>query len=244
VVYKRGEKEIAGVSYYAVFQARSVTCELNLEAGEYIIFPRYDRYKSNKSGYFEESIDEWDERKLTRVLTERAQSRSIALNLPEWADTKHFSTSIETLIEYDLEKLEAEKQPVVADDGDVNWQEEASDVDEEEENVEKNAEDDDEKVDGDANECIEGPPGSFDEDDEDKELKDHFDDEDLDPIILGVRIYAKGEIVVSLTGEVIGEGFRDDEYDENKDEDGLKKAMKKAIMEDAEDDSNDSENED
>jgi hypothetical protein len=38
VIYKRGEKEITGVSYYGRFQVRSVTSELDLEAGEYIIF--------------------------------------------------------------------------------------------------------------------------------------------------------------------------------------------------------------
>ena len=38
VLYKRGETEITGVSYYALVMARSVTSELNLEAGEYIIF--------------------------------------------------------------------------------------------------------------------------------------------------------------------------------------------------------------
>ncbi|KAF8812606.1 cysteine proteinase [Phlegmacium glaucopus] len=37
-VYKRGNKEITGVSFYAIVMACSVTCESNLEAGEYIIF--------------------------------------------------------------------------------------------------------------------------------------------------------------------------------------------------------------
>ena len=44
VVYKRGGKEIVGVSYYAVIQSRSVTCELQLEAGEYIIFVSFSIY--------------------------------------------------------------------------------------------------------------------------------------------------------------------------------------------------------
>ena len=38
VVYKRGDKEITGVSYYASVTSRSVTCELDLKAGEYIVF--------------------------------------------------------------------------------------------------------------------------------------------------------------------------------------------------------------
>jgi hypothetical protein len=38
VVYKRGDKEITAVSYYALLRTRSVSCELNLEAGEYIVY--------------------------------------------------------------------------------------------------------------------------------------------------------------------------------------------------------------
>ena len=44
VVYKRGDKEITGVSYYAFVLSRSVTCELNLEAGEYIVFVSFSLY--------------------------------------------------------------------------------------------------------------------------------------------------------------------------------------------------------
>ena len=46
VVYKRGDKEITGVSYYAIVQSRSVTCELNLEAGEYIVFVSFFLFTS------------------------------------------------------------------------------------------------------------------------------------------------------------------------------------------------------
>ena len=38
MVYKRGDKEITGVSYHANVLSRSVTCELHLGAGEYIVF--------------------------------------------------------------------------------------------------------------------------------------------------------------------------------------------------------------
>ena len=46
VVYKRGAKEILGVSYYAVVQARSVTCELHLEAGGW----KWRVWKSQRKG--------------------------------------------------------------------------------------------------------------------------------------------------------------------------------------------------
>ncbi|KDR70873.1 hypothetical protein GALMADRAFT_811973 [Galerina marginata CBS 339.88] len=47
VVYKRGETECRGESYAGPFCQRSVTCEVELEAGEYAVYPRIDRVTSN-----------------------------------------------------------------------------------------------------------------------------------------------------------------------------------------------------
>jgi hypothetical protein len=155
-------------------------------------------------------------------------------------ESKYFPTSIETLIEQDLQKLQKANQEVVDDDGNADLEDD-SDM-EEEGNVEKpeNAEGDvekaeDEKVDGEKTdgektdgeetdggkaegdaekEGIEGPPGSDDEDED-----DYFDDEDSDPIILGVRIYTKGGVAVSVTGNVGGE-------DEDEEDGDLKKFTK------------------
>jgi hypothetical protein len=140
--------------------------------------------------------------------------------------------SIETLIEQDLQKLQEENQEVVDDDGNGDWQEdgsESSDV-EEEGNVEEpeNAEGDAEKAEGDAEkEGVEGPPGSV---YQDEEPEDYFDDEDLDPIILGVRIYTKGGVVVSVTGNVVGEVINEGEGEgeaETDEDMNLKKKAKK-----------------
>ncbi|KAF8802683.1 cysteine proteinase [Phlegmacium glaucopus] len=217
VVYKRGDKEITGVSFHAVVQARSVTCELNLEAGEYIIFPRYDRYPLRSPGYFDE---DWDDRKLTRVLTERAQARAIALKYKldiafvPMCDYKYFPVSIETLIEEDLEKLESEKQKGVKEDEDSN--EEAEEEEEEEENPDepKKTEGDPEKAEGDP-EKTEGDPetGGLDLP-EFLGLGPGTHHEDLDCLILGMRIYTKGGVVVSVTGQVFGEEIDDEEEDE------------------------------
>ena len=82
----------------------------------------------------------------------------------------------------------------------------------------KKAEGDAEKAEGDAEkEGIEGPPGSDCQDEDEEEPEDYFNDEDLDPIILGVRIYTKGGVAVSLTGQVVGEGINEDENEEDKD---------------------------
>ena len=128
----------------------------------------------------------------------------ISLSFLRRLDYEHFPTSIETLIEQDLQKLQEENQEVIDDDGNGDWQEEEGDL-EKPENEEGEAE----KAEGDAEkEGVEGPPGS---DYQDEEPEDYFDDEDSDPIILGVRIYTKGGVVVSVTGKVVGEVINEDE---------------------------------
>lgn len=129
--------------------------------------------------------------------------------------------SIKTLIEQDLQKLQEANQEVVDDDGNGDWRENDSSSDVEEvENVEEpeKAEGDAEKAEGDAEKAEgdaenQGPPGS---DYQVEEDEDYFDDESMDPIILGVRIYTKGGVAVSVTGHVVGEGVDEDE-DEDKD---------------------------
>lgn len=125
--------------------------------------------------------------------------------------------------------MEEENQEVVEDDGDGDWEEEASNVEEAEggsmpvsgkEDESGEPEDDEEKAESDAvNEIIEelGFGGLF-GGDENNEPADYFDDEDSDPITLGVRIYTKGGVVDSLTGHVI-----------NDDEDNDEKAQKQEV---------------
>lgn len=155
------------------------------------------------------------------------------ISLPR-ADSKRFPTSIDILIEHDLEKLEEEKREVLEDDGDGDWQDEASD--EEEGSVEaseesvasgepKEPEGDEEKAEGDAESEIEGPDGPSSED-EDEEPRDYFDDEDSDPLTLGVRIYTKGGVVESVTGHVINDDQDKDKKVTKKQEGKTKKEVK------------------
>jgi hypothetical protein len=142
----------------------------------------------------------------------------ISLSSLRRAESKHFPTSIEKLIEQDLQKLQEANQEDVDDDSDENYLdvEEEGNVEEPKEaegdaekaeGVAEKAEGDAEKAEGDAEkaEGKEGPPDSDSEEEDDEESKDYFDDEDSDPIILGVRIYTKGGVAVSVTGHVVGE---------------------------------------
>ncbi|KAJ7880174.1 cysteine proteinase [Mycena leptocephala] len=67
VIYKQGETEALAESLHARYFSRSVNLEIPLEAGEYVVHD-----------YFETSSPYWNERKLARVMTERARSQAIA----------------------------------------------------------------------------------------------------------------------------------------------------------------------
>ena len=112
-------------------------------------------------------------------------------------ESKYFPKSIEALIEQDLRKLREEKQEVVEERGNEQWQEDGSDVDS-------------------AESISIGPTGSDYEDADDEYLHD-FEDEDLDAIILGVRIYTRG-VAVSVTGDVVEQMIISEE-DEDEEED-------------------------
>ena len=125
------------------------------------------------------------------------------MNSLQRIESKYFPVSIETLIEEDLQKLQEANQEVVEDDGNGEWGEDASDAEEE----------------GDAG--IEGPPGSeygSVYEGEVDEYPNDFENEDLDAITLGIRIYTKGGAAVSVTGNVVGEMIIEKDEDEDGDE--------------------------
>jgi hypothetical protein len=144
----------------------------------------------------------------------------ISLSFLWRVESRYFPVTIESLIEYDLQKLQDENQEVVEDDSSGQWQGESSDEEEE------------------GNEGSEGPPGS----DYGSESDEEFANEDSDALILGVRIYTKGGSAVSVTGNVVGEVIikedeeevedkkeedeDEDKDDKDKDKDSKKKSKK------------------
>jgi len=222
VLYKRGETEITGVSYYAHIMVRSVTTELNLEAGEYIIFPRCDRYSYYENVEERRPAIKLNPRILARVLTEKARAQSIAVNSDD-SDNIYIPKTINTLIEQDLQKLEFEKNIVDNDDdadedeeeGEVEVEEEGEvEVEEDEEPV--NADGNSEKADGDSKkgsgkELVTSDLPGFPCLPHESLEKPQDDD---DGLVLGVRIYTQGGAVVSVTGQVVNEEIvGKDEYD-------------------------------
>ena len=232
--------------------------------------PRYDRYSSQAlvsrlsfnqgigsemimkqcQGYFDVKASECDARKLTRVLTERAKARSIAVSAYfscshpsincylttsrlearvrlysidlmtfkislcslRRADSSYLPLSLESLIEEDLEKLEYAKRGSVDDGGNTEHEQDQDkdqdkDKDDGEGNGDKPENKEGDSVNGDTEQLSTGSDAE-----EDEGPKD-FENENADPITLGVRIYTQGRAVVSVTGQVTCE--ENDEQDKN-----------------------------
>ncbi|KAK0203050.1 hypothetical protein DFS33DRAFT_1489094 [Desarmillaria ectypa] len=81
VVFKKGDKDHVAQSSASRLLARSVDVELDLEAGSYVVHVRLDRFVYRPSTYLQEGVEIWDSRFLSRVLTERAKSQSIATSI-------------------------------------------------------------------------------------------------------------------------------------------------------------------
>ncbi|KAF8811467.1 cysteine proteinase [Phlegmacium glaucopus] len=92
---KEGQKEPIAESGHSDFNLRSVHLEVDLEAGNYIVYVRLDRTLDRNENFT--TVDEWQLRKLSRILTERAKSQAIA------------STSLETLIQRDFNEYKKKK---------------------------------------------------------------------------------------------------------------------------------------
>ncbi|KAK0437266.1 uncharacterized protein EV420DRAFT_1588780 [Desarmillaria tabescens] len=80
VVFKKGDKDVIAQSSASRILARSVNVELDLEAGSYVVHVRLDR-SIYRSSIFPEDVPISNHRSLSRVLTERAKSQSIAMSI-------------------------------------------------------------------------------------------------------------------------------------------------------------------
>ncbi|CAE6502868.1 unnamed protein product [Rhizoctonia solani] len=83
VVYRKGasSEEHYTRSYHNWFWQRGASAELeNLEAGDYVLHARLDRRHRRNKTYYQDALDSWNVRKLSKVWTQAAISKSIAIN--------------------------------------------------------------------------------------------------------------------------------------------------------------------
>ncbi|KAF9009888.1 hypothetical protein BDQ17DRAFT_1347079 [Cyathus striatus] len=143
VLVKEGVKEPVAVSNHAWLYTRSVNLEMELEAGNYIVYVRIDRTIQNKDSSMK--IEEYQLRQLSRVLAEKSKSQSIVSSKYQ----EQFATiTVTDLIEKDYaqyekkrkEKEEKEKQKKTEEqeedkegsDGSSSWADAESDNDSDE----------------------------------------------------------------------------------------------------------------
>ncbi|KAJ7230247.1 hypothetical protein GGX14DRAFT_410225 [Mycena pura] len=121
LLFKRGQTEPLAMSSQTPgrFYARSVNLELDLDAGDYVVHVRLDRIMRREKNWYEMNADNWDQRKLSRALTTRAQSRSIVSSTSQ---SKNLTIPVEALAGLNftdmekkaIEKAEAQKREAEA----------------------------------------------------------------------------------------------------------------------------------
>ncbi|KAG7093328.1 hypothetical protein E1B28_007008 [Marasmius oreades] len=82
ILFKKGERHHIAASSTSRLLTRSVNLEVDLEAGDYVVHVRLDRHvrADRPKGYYQSKLEGWNQRSLSRVLTERATSHSVASN--------------------------------------------------------------------------------------------------------------------------------------------------------------------
>jgi len=107
---KRGEATPIAESASTLLYARSVNLEMELDEGEYNVYVRIDRTTFKDPDYFRKGVENgWDHRKLSRILTERAKSRSIASNFRPGIQERYLPEELPILIERDRVLYEKKK---------------------------------------------------------------------------------------------------------------------------------------
>ncbi|KAJ7589467.1 cysteine proteinase [Mycena floridula] len=106
-IFKKGSKEVFAESIMSHPGGRSVNLELQLEAGEYVIHVRLDRpYVVREKGYYETGLETWNQRTLSRVLTEKAKAQSNAANFKAETQANNLPIPLDILGGQNLEELE------------------------------------------------------------------------------------------------------------------------------------------
>ncbi|KAI5120454.1 hypothetical protein M0805_008501 [Coniferiporia weirii] len=110
-LFKRGENEplaSSEFSYVTQFN-RSVKLRVDLEPGEYIVHVRLDRETNNdKHNEFPENVECWDTRKMSRIWSEAARSKSIATNFDEKKWKNYLVVPVEKLGGRDINQVQTE----------------------------------------------------------------------------------------------------------------------------------------
>ncbi|KAK7026056.1 hypothetical protein VNI00_015784 [Paramarasmius palmivorus] len=107
ILYKKGEKDYIAQSSTSRLYKRSVSLEVaSLVAGDYVVHVRLDRHVEREWDCYSPVAQNRDQRTLSRGLTERAKSRTIASNFHAEAEASNLPIPIDILAGQDLSELE------------------------------------------------------------------------------------------------------------------------------------------
>ncbi|KIY72958.1 cysteine proteinase [Cylindrobasidium torrendii FP15055 ss-10] len=116
VVFKKGEKKMLTKSSYVWPYTRSVNAVVDLEPGEYVVHVRLDRILvRSESDYWN---SDWNKSALSRVLSERAKSRTMAMNCDMKVESRYMPIPLEILAGQDLKDLEEKARSKTKADND------------------------------------------------------------------------------------------------------------------------------
>ncbi|KAJ3569972.1 hypothetical protein NP233_g4705 [Leucocoprinus birnbaumii] len=105
VLVREGEEDPIIETQHTKFQARDVSAEVQLEAGAYIVYARLDRL-IDAAAPVEISLEDWHLLKLSRIMTKRAEGRSIASNVPRELFAHSLPVPLDDLIHRDKRRYE------------------------------------------------------------------------------------------------------------------------------------------
>ncbi|KAF8916828.1 hypothetical protein CPB85DRAFT_1409775 [Mucidula mucida] len=115
VVFKKGEKQIFAESSSARLYTRSVNVEVNLDPGDYVVHVRLDRVLYRRPDYWNKG---WDDRNLSRTLTQRAKSQSLAMNFDAVTQGQYLPIPLDVLAGQNLLELKEKAKAKLEPDGD------------------------------------------------------------------------------------------------------------------------------
>ncbi|KAG9026669.1 hypothetical protein FRB95_008568 [Tulasnella sp. JGI-2019a] len=116
VIFKKSEREPYATSQHNRYWGRSVQLETELDAGDYVVHCRLDRYLSRSKDYYATNSVNWNSRKLSRVLAQRAVSASMVSNFKPHHFNEVLPIRPEIYAGQDLNTLEVETHQRLADE--------------------------------------------------------------------------------------------------------------------------------
>ncbi|KAH8833437.1 hypothetical protein DL96DRAFT_1771293 [Flagelloscypha sp. PMI_526] len=98
-LFKAGEPEPIIESVHGTYRGvmRSINFEVDLEPGEYVVHVRIGRNYTAGANWYAEGFAKWNDRKLSKVLTERAKSRALAANFQPSKEYNNLPVPLEAI---------------------------------------------------------------------------------------------------------------------------------------------------